>query len=355
MKEEYKFLIENLETEKVIELMKKLGADNYIEKEDCVIFPTICHNVSSEQASMKLYYYKDNKFFYCFTEDGGMSIFNFLKTYYETRQYEFNWYEDIFRVVESCTKGKLLDNFEFNKPYTIRNNYIKKERKVELPIYPSGILDVFIKQYPYEWLSDGISKEAMDKYNILYSISQNKIIIPHYDIKNNLIGIRGRALDPWEIENVGKYTPVKIEKRLYNHRLSLNLYGLNFNLENIKKEGVVYLFESEKAVLQFESFKRKNCAVAVCGSNFNKFQLNLLLKYCYPKEIVVCFDKEELPGQDKYFNKLWSICNKYNQYCDFSFLYDRENLLNLKDSPSDKGEAIFEVLLNKRVKVRSNK
>lgn len=57
----------------------------------------------------------------------------------------------------------------------------------------------------------------MDKYNILYSISQEKIVIPHYDINNNLVGIRGRALNEWEIENVGKYMPIRIENKWYAH------------------------------------------------------------------------------------------------------------------------------------------
>jgi hypothetical protein len=95
-----------------------------------------------------------------------------------------------------------------------------------------------------------------------------------------------------------------------------------------------------------------NCAAAVCGSSFNKYQLNILLKYCHPKEIVICFDKEEKPGEDKYFNKLWNIGSRYLPYCNFSFIYDREGLLNDKDSPTDKGEEIFEKLLKKRVKVK---
>ena len=65
--------------------MTDLGADRYIEKDNYIIFPTICHNINSAEASMKLYYYKDNKFFYCYTEDDGMSIFKFLETYYKTR------------------------------------------------------------------------------------------------------------------------------------------------------------------------------------------------------------------------------------------------------------------------------
>jgi DNA primase len=221
-----------------------------------------------------------------------------------------------------------------------------------LPEYSSNVLDCFVRQYPNEWLSDGISAETMDKFNISYSISQNKIIIPHYDVDGRLVGIRGRALNEWEIENIGKYTPIRVEQTWYKHPLSMNLYGLNITKDNIRKRGVCFLVESEKAVMQMESFSFPNCAAAVCGSNFNKYQLNILIKTCCPTEIVLCFDKEELPGEEKYFNKLYDICRKYGQYAQFSFIYDREGVLDLKESPTDRGEEVFKKLLEKRVKVQ---
>ena len=55
-----------------------------------------------------------------------------------------------------------------------------------------------------------------------------------------------------------------------------------------------------------EGWDFPNCAVGVCGSQFNKFQLDLLMRFCQPKEIVICFDKEELPGKEEYFNKLYT-------------------------------------------------
>ena len=113
----------------------------------------------------------------------------------------------------------------------------KKERR-ELPTYEKGILDVFIKEYPADWEEEGISRKAMDKFNIRFSIGQNKIIIPHYNVRGGLVGIRGRALNQWEVENVGKYMPVQIEGKWYSHPLSLNLYGLDKNLENIKRYGI---------------------------------------------------------------------------------------------------------------------
>lgn len=352
MSEYYENLIKSLDDEKIINLMTSLGANRYKDTDNYIIFPTICHNINPDEASMKLYYYKDNKFFYCFTSEGGMSIFNFLKTYYETRNYEYDWSEDIIKIVQDCSNYQKRNYTEI-KPSLLNNKKIPpKKNEMVLNEYSPKVLDVFIKKYPPEWLEDGISKETMDKFNIKYSISQNKIIIPHYDINNRLVGIRGRALNEWEIENVGKYMPIKIEDTWYTHKLSLNLYGLNHNIENIKKNKIVYLFEGEKSVLQMESFNMPNCSVAICGSNFNKYALNILLKNCYPDEIVICFDKEELPKEDKYFMKLFNICKKYNKYCNFSFIYDRENLLNLKESPTDRGEEVFKKLLQKRVKVK---
>ena len=349
---DYAKIIENLNTDAVIHLMTELGADRYDDRGDYIIFPTICHNEDSSEASMKLYFYKNNKVFVCYTSCGGMSIFKFLKHYYEERQIEYDWHQDIYEVVCNCSDFKRKEGFERTPYKSLRERYKVARKEVQLPEYSKNVLDCFVKHYPPEWLNDGISEKAMDVFDISYSISQNKIIIPHYDTKNRLVGIRGRALNEWEIENIGKYAPIRVENVWYKHPLSMNLYGLNVTKKNIWSYRVCFLFESEKSVMQMESFEAPNCSVAVCGSNFNKYQLNILMRECCPTEIILCFDKEELPGEDRYFNKLWNICQKYKNYCNFSFIYDREGLLDLKDSPTDKGEEIFLKLLDRRVKVK---
>ena len=349
---DYAKIIENLNTDAVIHLMTELGADRYDDRGDYIIFPTICHNEDSSEASMKLYFYKNNKIFVCYTSCGGMSIFKFLKHYYEERQIEYDWYQDIYEVVCNCSDFKRKEGFERTPYKSLRERYKVARKEVQLPEYSKNVLDCFVKRYPQEWLDDGITEKAMDEFDISYSIAHNKIIIPHYDIEGRLVGIRGRALNDWEVENVGKYAPIHIEQTWYKHPLSMNLYGLNVTKKNIRAHSICFLFESEKSVMQAEGFKLPNCSTAVCGSNFNKYQLNILMKTCAPHEIVLCFDKEELPGEDKYFNKLWNICQKYKNYCNFSFIYDREGLLDLKDSPTDKGEETFIKLLGKRVIVK---
>ena len=342
-------IIEQLDDEKVKQLLDSFNIP-FEDKGNHLILPTVCHNQDIDSASMKLYYYKNTHIFQCYTECGAMSIFTFLKNYYETRDIEYNWYDDILQVILNCsaanTAVKATEGYK-----SIRDNYtIKKDRR-QLPTYPESLLDIFVKYYPIEWLNDGISRKAMDKYHICFSPTQNKIIIPHYDAAGRLVGIRGRALNKWEIENIGKYMPVQIENKWYSHPLSLNLYGLNFNKEIIKQTGVAYLFEAEKSVMQMESFTLPNGAAAVCGSNLNKYALDILIRECHPYEIILCFDNEEEPGKTDYFDKLYHICDKYKQYANFSFVYDKEKLLNLKDSPSDKGEEVFKYLLETRVRV----
>ena len=347
---DYEQIVKDLKDEEVIRLMYELGADRHEETDNYIIFPTICHNENATEASMKLYYYKDTHLLYCYTEDGPMSIYKFLENYYKTRNIEYNWGQDILKVVFQCSAATELTTKETIFKQSLKDKY-RKRQSIQLAAYSPNVLESFVKQYPIEWLEDNISAGAMDKYNIRYSISQNKIIIPHYDINNRLVGIRGRALNESEIA-YAKYAPVKIEDIVYKHKLSLNLYGLNHNWKNIKELGICYIAESEKAVLQSELFGEKNCTVAICGSSLNIYQIKLLMQHCQPKEIVLCLDKEELPGEDKYFYKLWDMCSKYKLYTNMSFIYDRENLLNLKDSPFDRGRDIFNKLLEKRVKVK---
>lgn len=347
----YKEIIDNLTKDDIIRIMSSLGCELYKEDDNALIFPTICHNEDIENASKKLYWYKDTHIFYCYTSCLSMSIFKFLQTYYKTRNIEYDWYNDIYKLIigdkydNNFSVVKTKDSFSFLEKYDSLDN-------IKLPTYNKNIINIYDHIYPPEWLEDNISEYAMDKYNIRYDIIDNKIIIPHYNIGGELVGIRSRLLNKEDVETLGKYIPVYIENHLYNHKLSMNLYGLDKNKDNIKNTGIVIVAESEKSVLQAESYNFPNVVVAVCGSKINKFQLNLLYKYCYPREIVIAFDNEENGKEDKYFNKLYNMCKKYNSITKFSFIYDRNNITKKKDSPFDNGEEIFIKLFNERVKVK---
>ena len=355
-----KIFLDKLTPTQVIQIMTALGVEEYDDsKEDYIIFPTICHNPLESEASMKLYYYKQNKKFHCYTECGDtFNIFELVKRVFEIRNYNdgnFNFGDIVRYCLRACNITDLGNLIVNENKYTSKlNKFKRKNRVLELPVYDNKLLNLFSKVYPAEWLDENISINTLEKYNIRYSISQNKIIIPHYNINGELIGIRGRALNEDEVLNYGKYMPVKLEETTYSHPLSQALYGLNLTKDNIKNSGTVMVFEAEKSVLLYDTYFSDNISVAVCGSNFNKVQLDLLLKNTSPKEIVICFDKEYnmagAPDGQKYFTKLWELCEKYGNYCHLSFIFDREQLLDIKDSPIDKGKEIFLKLLETRVK-----
>ena len=77
---DYQSIIEELDDNKVMALLDSLNIP-YENRSDYLLMPTVCHNANIEEASLKLYYYKNTHIFYCYTEDGAMSIFSFLKHY----------------------------------------------------------------------------------------------------------------------------------------------------------------------------------------------------------------------------------------------------------------------------------
>lgn len=352
---DYKTLVNNIRPELVVEMMKNLGVTRYIERDNFIVFPTVCHNVDPEEASLKLYFYKNSKQFVCYTHDGAMTIFKFLQKFFEVRGISFDWYGDIVRRVIACAGGDPTNDIVLPNtvPRTrLKERYGTKKNVKELKIYPEYVLGVFTKLYPPEWIEDNISQSVMDKYEILFSISQNKIIIPHRNSTGALVGIRGRALDKWEAENVGKYMPVQIEETWYSHPLGLNLYGLNYNKDNIRRAGIAYVFEGEKSLMQLETAGLPALGVAVCGSSFNKFQMDLLMKNARPREVVLCFDKEEKKGETEYYNKLHRMMSRYKNLAKVSFIYDRNDLLNMKESPIDRGAEVFRELLKRRITIK---
>ena len=348
---------DSLTPEEIIDIVTNiLGAHTYREQEDFIIFPTICHHIDSGDARLKLYYYKENKLFHCYTDCGdSFDIFGLFRRYYKLRNMEYDFYHDIlFKIVDKDSVVFENNNYSY-KP--LRDRYRKRNRDIKLPTYPKNILNIYPKLYPEEWTYENISDDTMEYFGIRFSPLDNKIIIPHYDIDGNLIGVRARALNDYDIANFGKYMPIKIENQWYAHHLSLNLYGINLNKDAISRNKRVILFEGEKSVLLYNEFygKENNNSLAVCGSNFNKLQLSLLLKNFYLNEIIIAFDKEyssyPTKESEEYFNKMMKICLKYKNYCNFSFIYDTKNLLKEKDSPVDKGKSTFEKLLKERIRI----
>lgn len=354
-----KDIVDSLTLTDVKNFLESLGVEQIEvnEEKQYLICPTICHNPINEAESMKLYWYHNNKIFRCYTEcNEAMSIFELYRRYMDLNEYPISLFE-----AEEYVKN-FLHNIVINtkRISTFDEESEKYKYTVNIPIlkeYPKTTLDCFVKYYHPSWLKDGIRADVMDEFNIRYSISQNKIVIPHFDINGRLIGIRARTLDTEEAEKYGKYRPIQVGDVLYAHPLQFNLYGIDKNQNSIRRRRSAIIAEAEKSVLLSRGYygEWSNC-VACCGSTFNKYHISLLTNILGANEIVVAFDKEYEDWRSekakKYRNKIENMCKKYMGQASFSYIWDFDNLLNEKDSPFDKGKDIFEELYKNRIKVR---
>ena len=354
-------IINSITLEDVKNFLESLGVDR-IEmnaEKGYLICPTICHNPLHEAESMKLYWYQDHKIFKCYTEcNEAMSIFKLYQKFMNVNQGQKIDDDEAEDYVKKCLRHiTIVERKRSNKLALDLSKYQYNNHVPILDAYPEQVLSCFIKYYHPCWLKDGITKSSMDKFNILFSLGQNKIVIPHYDIKHRLVGIRGRALEKIDIEEFGKYRPIQVGSILYTHPLQFNLYGIYEHQKGIMRRRTAIIAEGEKSVLLDDGYYQEwsNC-VACCGSSFNKYHISLLTDILGANEIVIAFDKEYKDWQSQkaitYREKIENMCRRYKNQATFSYLWDRDNLLQEKDSPFDKGKDIFDYLYKNRIKVR---
>lgn len=321
---------------------------------DYITAITICHGGDSR----KLYYYDNTKLFKCFTGDcGTFDIFELVQKlegiqdlnkaiYFVVNFLNLQTYLEEVDLTSTSEDWKL-----FNRYNKIKDISVNKD-KVNLPEIPN-----YIRHYPsfniQPWEQEFIPREVIDFMGIKYDPIDGNILIPHKDENNRLIGIRKRTLVQ-ENEQYGKYRPASISGHLCNHPLSFNLYGLNIAKHNIKILETAIVLESEKAALQAMNYLgiEGTIAVGMCGSSLSKYQFQLLLD-SGAKEICIGLDRDFHENGDEdsqnLINKLEKLYHKYSTYANISFLYDKENLLKYKASPTDCGKEIFMYLWRNRI------
>lgn len=340
----------------IVQILEKLDATIYLNTEKQIISTTVCHHGHSN----KLYYYKEVNMFHCYTDCGDS--FDIIELICRNKNYKIqeaiNWICILFNF-DTMTYGfgeqqnQIINDWSFIHSLPLKKKKIKSEEKRDY--YNKDILNIFQSMYCKEWIDEGISIKSMIKYGIQYSTFLQKIIIPHYSIDNELLGVRGRAMLDEDIE-YGKYTPITFGKTTYSHPLSQNLYGLNINKQNIIKKKKIMIVEAEKSVLQCDTmFGEENFTVALCGKTLSIFQRDLILSLGVD-EVIIGLDKQYHNHEDKEAD-IWSkyirkkIINLLAPYVRVTVLWDMENILPYKASPSDLGKDVLLGLMDKKIYV----
>lgn len=355
-----KEVAKQMTNEQITNILLELGSKQPIynpRRENELIFTSVCHQDTSKY---KLYCYKNEEChsFFCYVCQQHFS--NIFELIMHVKRVEFG--EAFSYVISSVGIGfsskaregygtvHAIDDWEYLKKY---RTY--KSPKPNLKIFDEKILKIFNPIYHESWVKDFISIESMEKFGISFSIPHNQIIIPHRNAGGGLIGIRARNLDEKAVARGFKYMPVKIQDIEYSHPLSYSLYGLYENKETIKRIKKVCIFESEKSVLQLQSYYgNNNWSVACCGSSVSNYQRDLLISLGI-SEVILCFDRDwedrsyECAKRELFERKIMNIANKFTPYVNvFVVDFGMEEKLELKDSPSDRGKEVFEFLLKNK-------
>ena len=345
-----------LSLEHIITILQDLGAEpkeGFSTNE--ILCKTICHCGDSH----KLYLYKSTLNFHCYTNCGSLDILQIIQNVrgcsltqaidYISSKFGFytNSFHSGFNTLNHNNDLDILDSLS-----TKREVY-REEKWKDFKVIPDKALMGFYNFHHESFLSDGVSSPVLNKFEVKFDILNNRVILPHRNSDGSLIAIRCRNLDKELCDAGKKYLPIILDNQLLSAPTSQYFYGLYQNQDNIRKAKKVILVESEKAVMQYETmFPNSNIALALSSSNLSMFQIQTL-KDLGVDEVIVALDKEfHICGTNEeyiYFKKLKkSILNRIN-FCTVSLIWDRQGLIDYKDSPLDKGKIVFTKLLKDRI------
>ena len=317
------------------------------------------------EGSRKLYLYSNTKLFRCWTGCGDtFDIFELAIKVFKIQQGRDIDLNDAVRFVAAKfgIAGDYEEELELPADWKIFDGYARvqeieqKDYSVQLKEYDSIILDRMNYNCILKpWLNEGITQEVMDFARIGYYPGADMITIPHFDANNRFVGLRGRAMAQDDIDRVGKYRPIRLNKEtIYNHPLGMNLYGLNWAKGNIAIMKKAIVFESEKSVLLYMSHFGidNNIAVACCGSNISVYHIHQLLE-AGAQEIVVAMDRQFQEIGDAEFQHLTKgltkMHEKYKHMANISFIFDKKMITGYKASPIDEGKEKFLQLFKERI------
>lgn len=216
-------------------------------------------------------------------------------------------------------------------------------RKTKKEAKPTILPDDYMVRYEKndeklaEWEREGISRDSLDRFQVFYDSFSDRLVYPIRDPQGRIVNIGGRTLDPeWKEKKLRKYT------YFFGWGVMQTIYGLAENMEYIKEKHEIILFEGCKSVLLADTWGIRNTG-AILTSHLNESQMKILAALgC---RVVFALDKDVSIREDRHIAHL-------KQYVNVEYIYDKDDLLDDKDSPVDQGLEVWRKLYEGRLKWR---
>ena len=216
---------------------------------------------------------------YLYVSDYARNINQDLFTYIsEQRLVDF---KDIISIVRKILK---IDDFSiFREPQGIFGGFyekIRKKNEYTCRTYDESILNKYVALANMRFIRDNITIDAQQFFNIRYDVESQGIVIPIYNQVGELMGVKVRCNYEVQDGEMKYYYLIPCQ-------MSQTLYGYSQNY-NYLVNNVIYIFESEKAVMQCFSYGIRNC-VALGSGSISRKQVRMLIEL-NPKKIIFMHD-----------------------------------------------------------------
>lgn len=281
---------------------------------------------------------RENGSWYDFSSGQGGNAYTFAKLYHDCSREEA-----IERLVGfSGVDGSVSRSGKRLEATLVCKRFAKPKRKTKQDKIQT-LSDTIMERYEKNpeklaiWEREGISEDSLERFQVRYDSFLDAIVYPIRDPDGKIINIGCRTLDPdFKSKGKPKYFYLKSWGTLKT------VYGVAENIEAIKKQREIILFEGCKSVLKADTWGIHNCG-AILTSHLSLEQVKILMKLGV--RVVFALDKEIDIRNDRNVQRL-------KHYVDIDYLFDREDLLSEKDSPVDKGEEVFRKLYEGRRRYR---
>lgn len=222
----------------------------------------------------------------------------------------------------------------------------KQYRKTEKPrqqMTAKFLPDDYMDRYEFRkdklqmWADEGITWDSMRKYGVRYDALDNRIVYPIKDYDGRIFSVSGRTCDPdFKAKGLRKYTYMGSIGTL------ATIYGFSDNREAILQSNEIILFEGAKSVLLMDGWGLNNTG-ALMTSHLSQNQFEFLIRLSSFSDIRVVFalDSDVDITKDDRIMKLLS-------YARVEWVQNRNDLLEPKMSPTDKGFDVWKRLYTQR-------
>jgi DNA primase len=222
--------------------------------------------------------------------------------------------------------------------YTAGMKAILRDKKKRREIKPNPVLDESVlndyfyygRALPYQkWIDEGISYDTQMMYGIGFDIETRRVTIPLRNRFGQLVGLKGRIMR--DEDDHRKY--------MYILRCQNRYEWFNFHYAHpyILMDKKVFIFEAEKSPMIAFDMGIFN-TVGIGASEISDEQVQIIKQLGLDIEIVLCYDKGISLDDIQAGMELFEGRTVYA-------IYDKDDLLDGKDSPVDEGKEKWDKLV----------